>query len=384
VFLVGGAVRDLCLSRENIDLDLVTEGEALSLSNELAKIQKGQVVAHSRFGTAKIKWDRWSVDIAAARIESYREPGQLPTIEGSTNITGDLKRRDFSINAMALRLEPALFGEIIDPFIGRRDLADGLIRVMHENSFQDDATRIWRAVRYEQRLGFQIETKTQVLIKRDLEYLERLSGDRLRAELELCLEEEKPEKVLRRAVEIGIFRRLWPAWAISPKTWHGMANARDLFQPYTPPLELYLAILCANLKQTELESFLTQLNFNRSTATTLRDSLALQNSLGALTAPDLSHGQIYHLASRFNPTVLLANRVILREGPAKERIDLYLNQLRQVKIQLNGQDIIMAGYPAGPAVGQVLQKLKEAKLDGLVNSVVEERAFVKQLSQDAL
>jgi tRNA nucleotidyltransferase (CCA-adding enzyme) len=381
IYLVGGVVRDLLLARNNTDLDLVVEGDAIIMAQELAKIRGAKVVAQSLFKTAKIKWERWVIDIATARIESYSKPGQLPKLEGSADILKDLQRRDFSINSMAVRLEPQCFGELIDIFDGRNDLAAGLIRVLHEKSFQDDATRIWRAVRYEQRLDFEIETKTRSLIDRDISYLDTLSADRLRNELELCLEEEKPEKVLLRAAEIGIFQRLVPSWQISPQTIQCIKKARGVMQPYSPPQETYLAILASGLKQPDLEALIKRLNLGRSVSSTLRDSMALQETLPALAEVNLSNGQIFRLLKNMNPNALLANRVMLDSGLIKERLDLYLNQLRRVKTGLNGDDLIQAGYPSGPVIGEILEKLKEARLEGRVASTEDELDWLKQIGQ---
>jgi tRNA nucleotidyltransferase (CCA-adding enzyme) len=198
LYLVGGVVRDLLLERSNLDLDLVVEGDAIKTAEDLAKRKKGKIIAHTRFGTAKIKWDKWSVDIATSRGESYDKPGALPTVR-PVDIQSDLARRDFTINAMAVHLNPLRYGELIDLFKGREDLEKKLVRVLYDATFKDDATRIWRAVRYEQRLEFRIESHTLDLLKRDISYLDTISSDRIRHELELCLEEEKPEKVLLRA-----------------------------------------------------------------------------------------------------------------------------------------------------------------------------------------
>jgi tRNA nucleotidyltransferase (CCA-adding enzyme) len=289
LYLVGGVVRDLLLERANTDLDLVVEGDAIVFARELAKIKGAKVIANGRFNTAKIKWERWSVDIASARTEFYRHPGELPTIEAMTDIRHDLQRRDFTINAMAVQLDPEHFGEIIDVSGGRKDLAAKLIRVLHPGSFQDDATRIWRAVRFEQRLDFRIENHTHSLILKDLKFLDTLSSDRMRNELELCLEEAMPEKVLSRAAEIGIFRRLAPSWQIPASTFQSLKKVRVLMEPYVAPQDLYLAVLFFSLDRIGLEALIERFSFGRSAASTLRSSLALKDRLSALAAPGLTN-----------------------------------------------------------------------------------------------
>src|SRR4030042_521069 len=156
MFLVGGGVRDLFLGRPNFDLDLVIEGDAIKLAQELAKSSRVKLIVHRCFGTAKLNFSDFTLDIAAARRETYSRPGALPDVQPGT-INDDLFRRDFSVNAMALCLAPERFGELIDLYHGQDDIANRLIRVLHPNSFIDDATRIFRAIRYEQRLGFTLE-----------------------------------------------------------------------------------------------------------------------------------------------------------------------------------------------------------------------------------
>ncbi|MCJ7655839.1 MAG: hypothetical protein MUO97_11200, partial [Dehalococcoidia bacterium] len=153
LYLVGGVVRDLFLSRANFDFDLVVEGDAISLARKLAKDSQAKLKIHSRFGTAKLNYPGFSLDLATARSETYSKPGALPTVKPG-KLKDDLIRRDFSINAMALCLMPHRFGELIDLYQGKDDLEHRLIRILHPNSFIDDATRILRAIRYEQRLGF--------------------------------------------------------------------------------------------------------------------------------------------------------------------------------------------------------------------------------------
>src|SRR4030043_511001 len=188
--LVGGVVRDLFLGRANFDFDLVVEGDAIELARKLAKDSQAKLTVHSRFGTAKITYPGFSLDLATARNETYSQPGALPTVKPGS-LKDDLIRRDFSINAMALHLNPQRFGELIDLYKGKDDLEHRLIRILHPNSFIDDATRILRAIRYEQRLGFKLETETEKLLRRDVTMLDTISGDRIRDGRAQSVREEK-------------------------------------------------------------------------------------------------------------------------------------------------------------------------------------------------
>ncbi|GAH88117.1 unnamed protein product, partial [marine sediment metagenome] len=193
LYLVGGVVRDLLLEKPNLDLDLVVEGDAIELAQQLAQTKQAKVTTHPQFHTAKLQWDKWSIDLATARSETYAKPGALPTVKPSS-IEHDLSRRDFTINAMAVHLSPSRYGELIDIHRGREDLEHKLIHILHEKSFIDDATRIWRGLRYEQRLDFQLEKNTLKLLKQNIPMLDTISGDRIRYELECILQEERPEK----------------------------------------------------------------------------------------------------------------------------------------------------------------------------------------------
>jgi tRNA nucleotidyltransferase (CCA-adding enzyme) len=221
LYLAGGIVRDLLLGQTNStnDLDLVVEGDAVGLAVEFAKKTGGKLSVHLMFNTAKIVLDEWTIDIAMARTEKYAKPGALPVVTPGTLKT-DLFRRDFTVNAMAICLTPDNYGELIDLYGGMQDLDRQLIRVLHKNSFVDDATRIWRAIRYAQRLGFQIEPGTLKLLKRDVPQLKTVGGYRLRRELELVLKEKEPEKALLRADKLGVLKQLHPSlkadeWLVS-------------------------------------------------------------------------------------------------------------------------------------------------------------------------
>ncbi|MHB8104466.1 MAG: CCA tRNA nucleotidyltransferase [Dehalococcoidales bacterium] len=255
LYLVGGVVRDMLLERINLDIDMVVEGDAIKLAQEIAISFQAVVTIHPRFGTAKLNWSNRSADFATARAETYVRPGALPTVKPGT-INDDLARRDFTINAMAIDLSPRHFGELIDPYNGRQDLKKKLVRVLYEKSFVDDATRIWRALRYEQRLDFKIEPATLLLIKRDIANLKTISGDRIRHELELVLKEEMPEKALRRVYDMGVLAKLHPA--LKGDDWLAgvFDKARERTLPDLPSPELYLSLLCYRLQPKELERLL--------------------------------------------------------------------------------------------------------------------------------
>jgi tRNA nucleotidyltransferase (CCA-adding enzyme) len=375
LYLVGGIVRDLLLQRSNLDLDLVVEGDAIKIAGELARLKKGRVIAHSRFNTAKIQWGKWSVDIATARGETYERPGALPTVQ-PWDLPSDLIRRDFSINAMAVSLAPSNYGELIDLHHGREDLDRHLIRILHDKSFQDDATRIWRAVRYEQRLAFRIEPHTLDLLKQDVNYLDTISSDRLRHEIELCLEEERPEKALLRAAELGILSRIHPSLKMSKSAAGKMSRARGVLQPYNPPREIYLALLFYGLNQEDLKQVVLRLNFPNAVNWDLEDTLKLRDELPSLAVVETPLSRVYHCLHPYSQNAILANWLAADLPYVQQKIDAYLNRLRHVQPALTGEDLIQMGILSGPRIKEILELLREARLDGKASNREEEIEIV--------
>jgi len=374
LYLVGGVVRDLILERDNLDLDLVLEGDAISLAQALARQKKGEAVTHSRFGTATVRWHGWSADLATARAETYARPGALPDVKPGT-IETDLSRRDFTINAMAVALgEP--FGELLDPYGGRQDLEDRLVRVLHAKSFTDDATRIWRALRYEQRLDFALEPATLTLLKRDIARLDAISGDRIRHELEWVLREEMPEKALQHAGKLGVLARIHPSLKGDAWLAEKFARAREMSLPEPPAMPLYLALMAYRLTEAEAEKFIAYLNLPRTSALALRDTLAVKAKIGELAVPGLAPSRLYDLLNGATAPALTAN-AIADEPTATEHIQLYLDALCHVNPILTGKDLKKMGVPEGPQMKEILHMLLAAQLDGKVSTRKDEEDWVR-------
>ncbi|MFH1648067.1 MAG: CCA tRNA nucleotidyltransferase [Chloroflexota bacterium] len=376
LYLVGGVVRDLLLGRDNLDIDLVVEGDAIKLAEEIASTYRAKVTPHPRFGTARLEWKGGRADLATARAESYAHPGALPTVQPGT-INEDLARRDFTVNAMAEELNPRHYGELLDPHGGRRDIAARLVRVLHDRSFTDDATRIWRAIRYEQRLDFQIESATLKLLKRDINMLSTVSGDRVRHELELVLKEESPEKSLRRAGELGVLGKLHPALRGDDWLAETFALARQGQADLSP--QLYLSLLAYRLTAPELDSLISYLRLPKASAETLRDTLALKENIKELSTSGLSPSRIYDLLHGHSPTAI--NALCLASGSpnAAGHCELYSGVLRNVHPSLTGEDLKKMGVPEGPGIKKILLKLREARLDGRVDSKRQEEEMVRGL-----
>jgi tRNA nucleotidyltransferase (CCA-adding enzyme) len=376
---VGGVVRDILLGRANSDLDLVVEGNAVELAESLTGEVGGRLVVHRRFGTAKIRTENLTIDLAMARAETYARPGALPTVRPGS-IQDDLARRDFTINAMALRLDPDSFGKLVDPFNGQKDLAGKLIRILHDRSFIDDATRMLRAVRYEQRFGFRLEPSTESLLRQNVTMLGTVSGDRIRHELELILKEECPEKALKRAGDLGLLGEVHPALEGNGWLKKKFENAREAASPPSPAL--LFALLTYSLGLKECEDFVARLKMPGAVSRVILDTARLRERMPSLDSPDLPPSAAHGLLREYSPTSVLACAVASDSTLVQERLHLYLNRWRHVRTSLDGDALRKLGIPSGPRLGEMLNALQEAKLDSKIESQEDEIELVQRwLSQ---
>lgn len=374
LYLVGGVVRDLFLGRANFDFDLVVEGDAISLARRLAKDSQAKLTVHSHFGTAKLNYPGFSLDLATARSETYSKPGALPTVKPG-NLKYDLIRRDFSINAMALHLNPQRFGELVDLYHGKDDLERCIVRILHPKSFIDDATRILRAIRYEQRLGFKLETETERLLRHDIAMLDTISGDRIRHELELILKEDHPERVLRRAEELGALTKLHPALKGNGWLSQKCDQARKLYKQVTLP-HLYLCLLIYNLMEKENEEFISRLNFPKTSSQTMWQTLQLKAQIHILANPKLKPSDIYQSLKGYATQAIQANALATESLITSQHLQLYLTRLRYIKPLLNGENLKRMGVPVGPRIGEILNAVHKARLNGEVRTRRDEERLV--------
>ena len=377
LFLVGGAVRDLLLNRANTDIDLVIEGDAIALARRIAENMQAKLTVHTRFGTAKVHFSDFNFDIATARREIYRKPGALPTVQPGT-IRDDLYRRDFSINAMAVSLSPNNFGRLIDIYGGKDDLAHQVIRVLHPRSFIDDATRMLRACRYEQRLGFTMEKETAELLRKNTMMLHTISGDRIRRELDLTFKEEIPEHVLNRMANLDLLGLLHPS--LKGNGW--LANkyraARQQAKQGNLSL-LYLCLLVYSLEDKEITQFTSFLNFPKNAEKAMVHTLQLKAKLPQLVYPSLKHSDIFELLDGYVLAAIQANMIAAESKTTAENLELYLNKLRSIKTLLSGNDLINMGVRPGPQFTVVFKELHRAKLNGEVSTRKDEENLALRL-----
>ena len=380
LYLVGGAVRDLLLGRPTEDLDLVVEGDAETLAAVIAKGMSGDVVARSQFATVKLKVWGSTLDMSTARNEWYARPGALPQIAHGT-MREDLARRDFSINAMAYPLHLGRGAELLDPHGGLDDLRRGLVRTLHDGSFTDDATRIMRAVRYEQRLGFTLEQQTESLLRRDLPMLDTISGDRLRRELQLWMEEERRLEILARADSLGVLAAIHPALAGAGVAASQVAAGRA---GHTSDAKVCLALLVLPVSRTDGWAIVDRLRMPPGWAAVVRDTIELRQRLSGLAEAAESNSRLYEYLSPFGDAAVRAWSLAAPDSRTREALALYLDKLRHVRLALNGRDLMALGVPQGPAVGAMLARLRSAKLEGAAEGRARETELVHAwLAEDA-
>jgi tRNA nucleotidyltransferase (CCA-adding enzyme) len=378
VYLVGGVVRDMLLGYPNFDLDLVVEGDAVQLAQQVTETGQAKLLVHHRFGTAKLRYENFTMDLATARKETYTRPGALPAVTPGT-LTDDLLRRDFSINAMAISLAADDYGELVDPYQGKTDLEHRLIRVLHPGSFSDDATRILRGVRYEQRFGFEFEARTARLLKRNIPMLDTISGDRIRHELELILKEEQPELAIKRLGDLGILARISLSLKGDGQIAEKFDKARRLKKPIQLP-SLYFCLLIYSFNETDIEQFLVRLNIPAKLSRAMRDTLRLKTRLPLLDKPSLKPSEVYYLLREYESVAIQANTLAAESPTGRRSLQLFLTKLRHVRTVLDGEELKKLGVSPGPEMGRVLQILHKAKLDGEVRTKADEKKLALSLS----
>jgi len=389
-YAVGGFVRDLMLRIKNLDLDIVVEGDGIAFARQLAKELQGDLRIHKKFNTALVKLPGGQrVDIATARLEYYDYPAAIPTVELSS-LKLDLYRRDFTINAMAIHLNPDTFGTLVDFFNCQNDLKDRKVRVLHNLSFVEDPTRIFRAIRFEQRMGFTIGQHTERLIKNavKMDLFDRFFGYRFFGELKLMLSEENPLPAIKRLAGFGLLKFLHPKLVFHPRqealleeigralVWYRLLFLDEPCQQW----EIYLLALMASLQAKELLEFCQRFEVPaRYRQMLIQEKVETQKVAAVLRrAVPTENSAIYHLFENCRTEGLLLLMGLVRKKAAKKAISLYVTDLRQAKTALTGDNLKAMGYPVGPLYSEMLRVLLDAILDNVVRSRGEEEAFLRQ------
>jgi tRNA nucleotidyltransferase (CCA-adding enzyme) len=390
-YVVGGCVRDLLLGIENLDLDLVVEGDGIAFAKKLAEAKQARVSAHDRFGTAVVHLpDGFKLDVATARTEYYEYPTALPTVEQSS-IKKDLYRRDFTINALAVRLNAKGFGDVLDFYGGQRDLNDKTVRVLHSLSFVEDPTRVFRAIRFGIRFGFRLGRDTEALISGavKMNLFNRLSGHRVLEELKLLLGEREPIEAVRRLADLGLLRFIHPKLAWSPRLQGLLKAAAEAADWYRllfldRPVEVWLIYVMALLEvlpERAVNEVLKRFPFTQADATKLRavrvGSRAVLRQLARRPPP--TPAETYRLLSGLADETLLGLMAKSKSEAVKRQVSAYVTLYRHVKPVTTGSELKALGLKPGPQFKRLLDRLLEARLNGEVSTDDEERTLLSRL-----
>jgi tRNA nucleotidyltransferase (CCA-adding enzyme) len=393
-YVVGGFVRDLFLYRSDEDLDIVIEGDGIAFARKYAKMVGARIHTHEKFGTAVIIFpDEFKIDVASARMEYYQFPAALPVVEMSS-IKLDLYRRDFTINTLAIQLNPDKFGTLIDFFTARKDIKEKVIRVLHNLSFVEDPTRVFRAIRFEQRFEFTIGKLTAGLITNavTMDFFRGLSGKRVFAELRLILEEENPAAAIERLNDFNLLKVVHPSITLDKEftsmlrsvkkvvAWHDLLFLDESYKKWI----VYFLILinqCDPQRSSEICSrfelapgYLKLFCSDRFRADRcvywLERNLPVYDSF------------LYRKLNGFKTELILYMMATTRKKAVKKSISHFFTNLRRVQIQLRGKDLKKMGFKPGPIYRQVLENILNAKLDGKIKTRKDEIDFVRQFRKD--
>ena len=387
-YAVGGFVRDLFLRRPGVDIDITVEGDGLTFAEKLAKLTHSEVEAFTRFGTSIVVVPGFGkVDVATARTESYENPGALPKVAKS-GIVQDLYRRDFTINAMALSLSPGYFLKLLDPFGGLEDLKKGRVRALHEKSFVDDPTRIFRAVRFEQRFQTRIEEKTQKWLLGAVrgEYILKVSGERLRNELRLIFQEPYPERAVLRLEELGVLPHIHPSLGVTSsakKALPHIAAAMVFFRRAKIALEeekmVWFQTLLSEPTDKEAEALSKRLMLSRlEQKIVVQSAKALPSIYKELSRKDATLSRMYKFLCPLRPEVQCFLMAAAPSPALRRKLAAYFSKVQKLKPWVRGRDLQAMGFAPGFRYSFILLETLNAQLDGKFRTRGEALDWVKK------
>lgn len=388
-YLVGGSVRDLLRGQENLDLDIVIEGDGIQFAKEFGMRIGAKVRTHERFGTAHVIADSLKLDVATARTEYYESPAALPKVETSS-IKKDLYRRDFTINTLAIALNPRNYGLLIDFFGGQRDLREKTIRVLHNLSFIEDPTRAFRAIRFSERFGFKLSKHTENLIKSALRMnlFDRLSGSRLYDELLLTFNETEPVRAIKRLSEYGLLKVIHQNLAFDDKLESVIQSIHDtlswfnllFLEEKSDKGTVYLIALLSVLDERDRETAFERLSAPSIIKEKINKGI-LHSSELIRVLPLQDPAKIYKAMHNLAIETILFSMAVAVQDRKKKEISRYLIELRNVRPLLTGRDLKGMGIPPGPIYSAILDELLEERLRGKLKTREDELAHVRERSQ---
>ncbi len=389
-YAVGGFIRDLLMRRPNLDIDIVVEGDGIEFARAFADKYRIRARCHKKFNTAVLVFpDGRKMDVASARMEYYQYPAALPIVEfGSLKM--DLYRRDFTINTLAMALNPKVFGQLIDFFGGQRDIKEKVIRVLHSLSLVEDPTRILRAIRFEQRFGFRIGKQTASLIRNavKMNLLEKVGGHRLFHEIQHILVEADPLPSIRRMSEFAVLPVLSPDIRLDPQLEGLFAQLKEMVTWYrlsflSEPLEtwwVYLLGLAARLRHESTWDFCMRLEL----PTHLRDRLlwahrhAEELREGFFQLREIRPSDIYRALQPFKAEELLFVMARTQREETRRMISHYFHKYRDMRTELKGRDLQALGIEPGPIYRRILDELLDVRLNGRLQSRQDEVDYVQR------
>jgi len=390
-YLVGGLVRDILLKRENLDVDIVIEGDGIKFAQEFAAQHEVKVRSHKKFGTVVLVFpDGFKVDVATARIEYYDFPAAPPTVEMSS-LKMDLYRRDFTINTLAIKLNRRDYGTLIDYFGALKDIREKALRVLHNLSFVEDPTRVLRAIRFEQRFGFRIGKLTLGLMKNAvaINCFKGLSGRRLFLELKLLLMEPEPIRAIERMDEFDLLQVISSEIQLSPDLKMLLEEIRGVIawfnhlyleEPYDA-WKLYWHGLTSSLDSKALQTLGERLQMGDAEG---RRMVAQRTEMNCVldklfrSKGESTHYELYKLLSPYDTETLLFMMAKANNRIIKRQISNFFTRLKGAKVSLTGRELKHLGFQPGPLYRQILDALLEAKLNNQVNTREDELLFVRE------
>jgi tRNA nucleotidyltransferase (CCA-adding enzyme) len=387
-YLVGGFVRDIILKVGNFDLDIVIEGDGTRFAESFAGFMGAKVTIHKHFGTATVRiHSGHKVDFSSARKEIYPKPGSLPVVSfGSLRV--DLFRRDFTINAMAIDLR---YGKLFDYYGGRNDLEHKRIRILHPLSFIDDPTRILRAIRFEQRLGFKIEPKTLKLLKEavQMNMLFKVHPHRLRDDLILILKEEDPLKEIKRLKELVGFDFITKGLKVDEKKYTFLKVLKKEISwfnnnyPKRRSIEawlIYLMGLLDSLEAKEIKALCLTLGLRKGEEIRLLSFKQMnKNDIEDLSRVAIKPSHIFSILEPLSYETIIALKARHRNPVFRKHVEDFLEIYNGMRIFVSGEDLHGLGVVPGPKYQKIFSQVLHAKLNGLVKTKSEELALIKRL-----
>ncbi|MDI3312169.1 MAG: CCA tRNA nucleotidyltransferase [Thermoanaerobacterium sp.] len=357
-YIVGGYVRDKLLNLESNDIDITVEGDGIKFAFVLNEILDGTIEVHDKFGTAKIKTENFQVDIVSARKEYYDHSGMLPVVERGS-LADDIKRRDFTINMLALDVKT---NQIIDIYNGQNDIKNKLIRVVHDKSFVDDPTRIFRAIRYSGRLGFKIEQHTEYLLKESISNgdIFNVSADRIMNEIYLILSEKKPEQIVKLIKYYKIDKRLFCDVNINTTNLNTSPKKGDIL--------LYRFLLFFyNAVKEDIDCLIKKYNFKREYLSGLSDIYNIKMNMSNLTDNISIYNTLKDKRIEAISAVYTMENLNIRRA-----IEKYYDIMELQKLEINGEDIKRLGLQPSPVYKQILDKILLDKVSGKIKDREDE------------